>query len=112
MPREGMGVPAGAVSFNTAHDWRLCKGEGFVPSHRAAARRAWQRAHGQVVPFSGQWSRWVRARAELYSSSAAAISGSYESSEAGPGRELSAGGGEVGGETGVSRACGWGGWEA
>eukprot|EP00965_Chrysotila_dentata_P107942 3565221-Pleurochrysis_carterae.AAC.1 len=35
-----------------------------------------------------------------------------ESSDAGPGRELSAGGGEVGGETGVSRACGWGGWEA
>eukprot|EP00965_Chrysotila_dentata_P254846 6212013-Pleurochrysis_carterae.AAC.4 len=67
------------------------------------------RGHGQVLPLSGQLSRFVRATAEVDSSSEVTNSGSYELSEAGPGRYSSAGGGEVGGEAGAVRACGWSG---
>eukprot|EP00965_Chrysotila_dentata_P154684 5111225-Pleurochrysis_carterae.AAC.2 len=53
MPRQGVRVSACAIPLNnTAH----------------AARRAWQREHGQVVTLSGQWSRCVRATAEVYPS--------------------------------------------
>eukprot|EP00965_Chrysotila_dentata_P126302 4174337-Pleurochrysis_carterae.AAC.1 len=65
-------------------------------------------SHEQVVPLSGQWSRCVRATDEVYLSPEVTNPGSYELSEAGPGRFSFAGGEEVGGEAGAVRACdGW-----
>eukprot|EP00965_Chrysotila_dentata_P114050 3771233-Pleurochrysis_carterae.AAC.1 len=84
MPGQGMRVSARTVTFNAVHWGRLCEGEGFVPSHNAAARRARQRGHGQVVSRSGQCRRCVRARTGRNSESEGRRPGSYESFEAGP----------------------------
>eukprot|EP00965_Chrysotila_dentata_P014711 486956-Pleurochrysis_carterae.AAC.3 len=79
-----MRVSARTVAFNASHGERLCEGEGPVPSHSAAVRRARQRGYGQVVPRSGQCRRRVRARAGRNSESDGRRPGSFESSEAGP----------------------------
>eukprot|EP00965_Chrysotila_dentata_P213421 6187613-Pleurochrysis_carterae.AAC.7 len=72
---------------------------------RAAVRQAWQREHGRVVPLSGQqWSRCVRATAEVYSESERNRPGSYEFSKPGLGRYSSAGGEELGGVVDAGRA--------
>eukprot|EP00965_Chrysotila_dentata_P134420 4445149-Pleurochrysis_carterae.AAC.2 len=67
--RQGMRLAASAISFNTAQVQRLGEGEGLVPSHRAAARRNWQRGQEQVVPRSGQCRMCVSAAAVKYTES-------------------------------------------
>eukprot|EP00965_Chrysotila_dentata_P260055 6213767-Pleurochrysis_carterae.AAC.2 len=91
-------------------DCARVRGLLIVPSQRAAVRQAWQRGHGQVVLLSGQWSRCVKATAEVYSESEENRPGSYEFSEPGPGPwTVVLGWGWRGGgsEAGAGRACGW-----
>eukprot|EP00965_Chrysotila_dentata_P261583 6214302-Pleurochrysis_carterae.AAC.1 len=69
MPGQGVRIAASAIPVNTTHARRLLEGEGLVPSHRAAARRDWQRGQGQVVHRSEQCIICVSATAVEYTES-------------------------------------------